>query len=284
MANLFAITIPDSAAALLVTYGAGALIRVQSSPTVGGVYGEVVTIPIVSGQSAYPVYDADGEAGYSYKYRYEASDGDPAGSYSVAFQPSASQGIYATLTELKRFARIDDTVDDAELEVALAAASRVIDRTCRRQFGHVAATETRYFTAYWSRERSRYVVDIDDLYDADGVTVTSDVTAITTYTLEPRNAPSRDQPYTRILFASGAVVSTQPDLIALESGSFGWESVPLTIKQATLLQASRIFKRRDAPFGVAGSPDMGNELRLLAQVDPDVAVMLKPYYRWWGAR
>src|SRR5690348_9223267 len=75
VANLFALTIPDSAAALLVTYGAGALIRVQSSPTEAGSYGDVVTIPIVSGVATYPVYDPTGEAGYSYKYRYEEADG-----------------------------------------------------------------------------------------------------------------------------------------------------------------------------------------------------------------
>jgi len=55
--------------------------------------------------------------------------------------------------------------------------------------------------------------------------------------------------------------------------------VPTTVKQATLLQASRVFARREAPFGVAGSPDMGSELRLLEKVDPDVAVMLVPYVR-----
>jgi len=46
-------------------------------------------------------------------------------------------------------------------------------------------------------------------------------------------------------------------------------------KVATVLQANRLLKRRHAPFGVAGSPELGSELRLLARVDPDVAVSLR---------
>lgn len=61
------------------------------------------------------------------------------------------------------------------------------------------------------------------------------------------------------------------------------ETVPDSIKLACLLQASRFFIRREAPFGIAGSPEAGSELRLLAKVDPDVEVILGPYRSWWGA-
>jgi hypothetical protein len=53
-----------------------------------------------------------------------------------------------------------------------------------------------------------------------------------------------------------------------------FDPVPPTIKLATQLQASRWLKRRDAPFGIAGSPELGSELRLLAKLDPDVEVLL----------
>jgi hypothetical protein len=286
LANLFALALPDSAAALLVTYGAGALIRVQSSPTEAGSYGDVVTIPIVSGVSVYPVYDPDGVAGSYYKYRYEASDGDPAGTYSAAFQPVAGQqGLYASSAELKHYARIpdDDTVDDAELALALDTASRLIDKACRRQFGKVSSSATRTYTARWSRSWQRYIVEIDDIYDDDVVTVTSDGTAVTNFVLEPRNAEADGKPYTTLMFGSGVTISCLRNGIAVTSTRYGWLAVPSAIKNATLLQASRIVKRRDSPFGIAGSPDMGNEMRLLARLDPDVAVMVKPYYRWWAA-
>lgn len=56
--------------------------------------------------------------------------------------------------------------------------------------------------------------------------------------------------------------------------------VPSMVKLATQLQASRWAKRRDAPFGIAGSPEMGSELRLLARLDPDVEILLGG----WGDR
>jgi hypothetical protein len=46
-----------------------------------------------------------------------------------------------------------------------------------------------------------------------------------------------------------------------------------------MLQASRFYARRDSPYGVAGSPDLGSEVRLLSKVDPDVAVSLADYVR-----
>lgn len=50
--------------------------------------------------------------------------------------------------------------------------------------------------------------------------------------------------------------------------------VPAPVKYACMLQASRWFKRKDAPFGISGSPEMQGEMRLLAKLDPDVEVLL----------
>jgi hypothetical protein len=65
--------------------------------------------------------------------------------------------------------------------------------------------------------------------------------------------------------------------------SFEADAIPDAVKAACLIQASRFFTRRYAPFGVAGSPDSGSEIRLLAKVDADVAVILGPFITWWGA-
>jgi hypothetical protein len=50
------------------------------------------------------------------------------------------------------------------------------------------------------------------------------------------------------------------------------------VSEAALLQAGRIFRRRDAPFGVAGSPEFGT-FQLRAALDPDVKTMLVPFRR-----
>jgi hypothetical protein len=59
-------------------------------------------------------------------------------------------------------------------------------------------------------------------------------------------------------------------------------AVPDGIVMACLLQSSRWYKRRDAPFGIAGSDSLNVSIRL-AKVDPDVAVLLSTYRRRWGA-
>lgn len=183
---------------------------------------------------------------------------------------------YATVPELKAYVSIPvaDVVDDVELAGKIAAASRSIDQHCRRQFGQVAAVEPRVFTAR-ARAGGALVV-IDDLMDTTGLVVTADGVAVTPDRLWPANAPVLGKPYTRLWLPTGTTCAVDGiEVTAL----WGWSTVPKTIKEAALLQASRLFKRRDAPFGVAGSPDLGSEIRLLAKVDPDVAVMLRKYVR-----
>lgn len=62
--------------------------------------------------------------------------------------------------------------------------------------------------------------------------------------------------------------------LACDTTTVQFSPVPATVKLATEMQASRWAKRRDAPFGIAGSPEMGSELRLLPKLDPDVEVLL----------
>jgi hypothetical protein len=133
----------------------------------------------------------------------------------------------------------------------------------------------------------RWVVDIDDLDSLAGLLVDVDsagegtyATNITAFVPGPRNAPSEEMPYTQIISRVGLPVIR--DAVRV-TAKWGWNSIPETVKQATLMQASRFLARRDAPFGIAGSPDAGSEMRLLAKVDPDVAVALRPYMKRWQA-
>jgi hypothetical protein len=59
---------------------------------------------------------------------------------------------------------------------------------------------------------------------------------------------------------------------------FGWPSVPEPVTQATIIQASRLFKRYDSPLGVAGFGDMG-AIRVSRALDPDVGQLVEPYRR-----
>lgn len=194
---------------------------------------------------------------------------------------------YVTALELRSYVRIDDPDDDVQLALAVAAASRAVDTHTHRQFGQVDSVEERTYTAEWDRRRCRWIVGIDDVQEIAGLIVQTEGGVIDAYTLEPVNAAQKGKPFTSLVVGSDSTIKpsgshTEPPLVTIEA-LWGWTAVPVTIKQATLLQASRFHKRRDAPFGVAGSPADGSEMRLLARVDPDVAVSLAGYVRWWAA-
>jgi hypothetical protein len=189
---------------------------------------------------------------------------------------------YITVEQLKNFARVDDDLDDVELSSAISAACRAIDGHCNRQFGKVDAPEEREYTARPNYERGLWIVDIDDLQDPTGLTIEVDGTTLTsgTYTLEPRNAVKRGKAFTRIAIHADA--AAQPcgavgEVVGL--APWGWQATPPTVVQASYLQSSRFASRRDSPYGVAGSPSTGSELRLLARVDPDVGVSLGDFRR-----
>lgn len=198
---------------------------------------------------------------------------------------------YITTATLKAYLRVSDAVDDAQMALAVTAASRAVDLACNRQFGAVSAPEARYFTGYYDKVIKRWVCEIDDLGDLTGLTVAVDTDdtgtyadAVTPFAPRPFNATAVGRVYTSIVVGTTAVHQlTHGDGQIKVTGQWGWTSVPTPVQQATLFQASRFMARRDSPYGVSGSPNSGGELRLLSRLDPDVAVALRPYIRWWGS-
>lgn len=198
---------------------------------------------------------------------------------------------YCTAAELKAFVRISDSDDDAQVALAVTAASRAVDLATHRQFGSSTAPEDRFYTAEWDRKLGRWVIAIDDLMTVTGLTVHYDTDdsgdyadMIDEFQLRPVNAAANGRPWTEIVVRPSSAVTPGGTEGGVEvHGTFGWSAVPVTIKEATLLQASRFLSRRDSPFGVAGSPEIGSEMRLLPKLDPDVALAVRPYRRWWGA-
>lgn len=190
---------------------------------------------------------------------------------------------YATVAELAAFLRIADNQDDVHLAVAITAASRAIDATANRQFGKVAVPEPRLYTARWSGRRGVWVIPVDDLMTSAGLAVdvdsdgAGDYAPVTGYQLRPYNAAPVGRPWEVVTVDPANAALTGRAGAVRVTAAWGWSAVPVTVKSACLLQASRFFARREAPFGVAGSPDAGTEMRLLARVDPDVAVSLQPY-------
>jgi hypothetical protein len=189
---------------------------------------------------------------------------------------------YATLPEGKAFLRIGDTVDDVEIALWITAASRGIDASCNRQFGQEAAPVARtyerapllnYATGLWELE-------IDDVQDTTAMTVNGVALASSGATLLPRNAATDGRPYTRIGFTIWPIISYPGMPITnVMVARWGWTAFPAEVKAGVRLQINRWAFRREAPQGVAGSPDVGSEIRMQAKLDPDVIKMLGPVRR-----
>jgi len=198
----------------------------------------------------------------------------------VAWEPA-----YATASELAAHLRIPDSDDNVELALAAEAASRAIDHCTNRQFGQLDDVQARTLVARWRPRLGAYEIRIPDLMTTTGLVVTSSGSTLASgagYQLLPRDAAERGRPWERVHTRT----ATAPALGVGEytvtvTGRWGWTAVPATVQKAALLQGARFHKRREAPFGVAGSPEMGSEVRLLAKVDPDVEAMLRPYRRDW---
>lgn len=187
---------------------------------------------------------------------------------------------YCTLNEVKASLRIpvSDTIDDDLLELAIESASRDIDQSTERQF---FTTETHRFYA----PEDSIVCQIDDLTNlvsiktstaADGVY--DETWTSSDYQLEPLNgiAGGMVVPFDSLRAVgdyywprSGLEVTVRVE------GTFGFASVPIAIKQATVLLASRLFKRNDSPGGVMGFGDIG--VIRVSKFDPDIERLINPY-------
>ena len=193
---------------------------------------------------------------------------------------------YATLAEVKGAARITDNIDDSLLELAIESASREIDSYTERVF-FSSGSATRIYVP-----RSSNVCETDDIItvttlktstDADGV---FDVTFTPSdFQLEPLNglAGGIFTPATRVravgdfffpVYQPRDIPSGRATVQIV--GVFGFSSIPIAIKQATVLASLRAYKRYESPTGVLGFSDTG-VVRIGARLDPDVQRLVDPY-------
>lgn len=194
----------------------------------------------------------------------------------------ALTNAYATLNELKAATRISDNVDDSLLEMAIESASRAIDSYTNRNF-YSSGTATRYYAP-----QNSYICETDDIISLSSLTTldADDNYTVTwaakDYQLEPLNGfvDGFSVPYTRIRAIDDYVFDTLGGQATVKVvGVFGYATaVPMSIKQATIIQASRIYKRLDSPLGVAGFGDLG-VVRVGSKLDPDVAQLVDSFRR-----
>ena len=197
---------------------------------------------------------------------------------------------YATTAQIKAALRIGtaDSIDDVLIDNCSGAASRLIDGFCNRKFWAVGSATTRVFQA-----EDSFFCSIDDISgtaitlqtstNADGVFDTT--WSPTDWQLEPLNGnlDGIEWAYDKIraigdyLFPTVNANYGEQALVKV-TANFGWPAIPEPVTQATIIQASRLFKRYDSPLGVAGFGDMG-AIRVSRALDPDVAQLVEPYRR-----
>lgn len=186
-----------------------------------------------------------------------------------------SQG-YATLAQVKAALRITDSVDDSLLEMAIESASRAIDQYTARNF-YNAGTAVRYYAPSDSLN-----VEIDDMISLTSLQTMSDddqvydtTWASDDYQLEPLNGivDGIAQPYNHIRAIGDYTFLTLAGEATIKvTAVWGWSAVPIQVTQATVIQASRIFKRLDSPLGII-SGELGS-MRVGSRLDPDVAQLV----------
>ena len=198
----------------------------------------------------------------------------------------ALTNAYCTLSDLKTSLAIEDIQDDTALEAAILTASRMVDDYTGRFFykdGTTAVPVTRYYTP-----NDWWICNVDDFTSLNEIATDENfnqsyttVWAATDYMVEPVNNPRRGWPYTRLL-AIGAYLFPRlyPQTVRVKA-VWGWSAVPTEIAMATKLQASRLFIRRQSPFGIAGTPDLGT-VRLSSRLDPDVEALIRPFRKMNG--
>jgi len=187
---------------------------------------------------------------------------------------------YASVEELKERIDIDSTTDDQILGRVLDAVSRLIEKPhyANQRFYTTAADETRYFTALTADycpipiglvSVTTLAIDNDDDRTYGETWATSD------FEYEPVNASTDNEPYGGIrIHPTGNYTFPLGINQVKVIGKFGWPALPDEIREATLLQATRLFRRKEAPFGVVGSGDFGQAI-MVKTLDPDVVDLIK---------
>lgn len=201
---------------------------------------------------------------------------------------------YCTVDELKHLQQNTNSSSDAEISVAITAASRAIDHWCGRQFGVLSSAAPRYYTATYDSESCGYGLWIEDLMTTTGLVVKINterdgsygqtLTVDTDFRLYPRNAPADGRPWTMItgLRNSAYRFPVWPEGIEI-TAKWGWTSVPTEVKQACFILANKFVKRKGAPFGIAGTNQAGTEVRMITPQDADVISLLSGLVRYEGA-
>ena len=190
-----------------------------------------------------------------------------------------------TLTQVKTALRISDTTDDTPLELAIEAASRMIETFCDRRFYADGTATARTFVAV-----DPCLVLIDDVSTTTGLVVKTDsegsgtfatTWAATDYQLEPLNAVRNAQAwaYTSLRAVGSFTFPVWGERALVQvTAKWGWPAVPKAVEQAAVYQSMLLFKSNDVPLGATPFGEMG-VLRMRSALHPTAMALLSDYVK-----
>ena len=186
-------------------------------------------------------------------------------------------GTYISAQELSASLNIQGVADLSEIDRAIKAASRAIDKLCGRVFYNAETASPRRF-----RPEFTTLVSTDDFHMLAGVTVDTehDRTFATTlaaadYDLEPLN-PGPGEPYTGLRLVTP--LSSRRTPMVEVTAIWGWPVVPPQVEQACVFIAKKLLARRQSPDAIAAVTDQ-MAVRV-ASTDPDAQALLAPLRRY----
>lgn len=198
---------------------------------------------------------------------------------------------YCAVSDVKAGTNITDTSLDTEISGIIDDVSRAIDDKTGSRFYQDASDVTRQFLP----ENSGRCIIYPGLSSFTSLSTALNPTDFwtqgTDFYFEPANAPADGAPWTMIRTIARPFLFTKADVPAgwatlngliNVTGKWGWTSCPGPVHRACILQARRIFTRRNTPLGFeSGSLDVPG--MRVPRLDPDVEALLEPYILTWFA-
>lgn len=178
---------------------------------------------------------------------------------------------------------VDGKLDQTLIEKAISATSRAIDKCCGRRFWQDAAPAARLYEVDGDD-----TIIVNDFATKAGLVVSTDIagdgTFATTwqasdYWVGPLNADADGDAFAwseltttgRLYFPAG------PGPRVRVTAQWGWSVIPDGVSEAAIIKAVSLFKRKDAPQGLAGFGEFG--VVRIGRYDPDVLELLRPFKR-----
>jgi hypothetical protein len=234
-------------------------------PAGSGIYQKTLTSPATAGQ-------------YSIVWDDTSSYATEDLTVTATTLGALTGNLYVTRDEVKTAFSITETdYADADVDRAVVAASRGIDRATKRFF--YSQDGTRYYTP----EHRASAVEIDDIYDLTTLEVDlSGTGTFTTWTentdflFQPVNNPEDNKPYERVKLRQQRQTYWPCYESGLKiTGSFGWPEIPAEVRQFAVFFAGKLlYRTRHAPLGILTiSGDIGAVAHLV-RTDPDFAPLI----------